>query len=82
MNELMKTGTTGLIGIDPKAAIVLKSLDKVDGIVNAYKEYKIAQGIEETRRTALREQTKVSVKNWKRIRKDTFMIQIIRQRRL
>lgn len=48
--------------MDPQAAIVLKTLDKVDGIVNAYKEYKITQSIEATKRTAYREQAKIAIR--------------------
>ena len=48
--------------MDPQVAIVLKSLEKVDGIVNAYKEYKIAESIEATKRTAYREQAKIAIR--------------------
>lgn len=53
---------TQIESIDPQAAIILKSLDKVDGIVNSYKEYKIAQSIEVTKRTAYREQAKIAIR--------------------
>lgn len=52
----------GITAVDPQTAIVLKSLEQVDSIVNAYKEYKIADSIEQTKRVACREQAKVAIR--------------------
>lgn len=50
------------VAIDPRATLVLQAINRVDGIVNAYKEYKIAQSIEETKRVACREQAKIAIR--------------------
>lgn len=47
---------------EPQAMLLLQAIDKVDGIVNAYKEYKISESIEATKRVAYREQTKIEIK--------------------
>lgn len=47
---------------EPQAMLLLQAIDKVDGIVNAYKEYKIAESIEATKRVAYRENAKIAIK--------------------
>lgn len=47
---------------EPQTMLILQAIDKVDGIVNAYKEYKISESIEATKRVACREQAKIAIK--------------------
>lgn len=47
---------------EPSEMLILKMIDNLNGIVNAYKEYKIANTVEATKRVACREQAKVAIK--------------------